>query len=104
MPTYYNIRTNDISKYWNTTDVIKLLTASNIFKYKNNGCLECIDEYCFISLLYVKDFDSYACPNDFDDEKTNLISVVTSFELSKKVLDVLKNLAYNLNSRLVEEE
>lgn len=104
MTTYYNISTNDISKYWDTNKIIEYINNSNMFIYKNNGYFECVNEYCIISLVYTNDFDSYVSQNDFNITKTNLISVVTSHELSNKVMKFLKNLAEKLNAELVEEE
>ena len=104
MTNYYNINTNDCSKYWDTNIIIKCLNDSNRFIYNGNGTFNCKNEYCIITLVYTNNFNSIASPNDFYDSKTNYISIVTSWDLSAEMMDLLKKLAQYLNAELVEEE
>lgn len=104
MTNYYNINTNDCSKYWDTNIIIRFLNDSNKFIYNGNGIFNCKNEYCIITLVYTNNFNSFSSPNDFDDSKTNYIDIVASCELSCKMIDLLNKLAEYLNSELVEEE
>lgn len=104
MTNYYNINTNDCSKYWDTKIIIEYLDDSNRFIYNGNGTFNCKNEYCIITLVYTNNFNSIASPNDFYDSKTNYISIVTSWDLSAEMMDLLKKLAQYLNAELVEEK
>lgn len=103
MTNYYNINTNDCSKYWNTNIIIQFLNDSNKFIYNGNGIFNCKNEYCIITLVYTNNFNSIASPNDFYDSKTNYISIVTGCDLSAEMMDLLKKLAQYLNAELVDE-
>ena len=104
MTNYYNINTNDCSKYWDTNIIIEYLDDSNRFIYNGNGTFNCKNEYCIITLVYTNNFNSIASSNDFNNCKTNYISIVTSWDLSAEMMDLLKKLAQYLNAELVEEE
>lgn len=104
MTAYYNICTNDVSKWWNTKKIIYFINCSNKFTYIEKGYFKCKNEYCCISLIYTNDFNSFASCINFNDDKTNYISIVTSLELSNEMMNLLKNLAQYLNAQLVEEE
>ena len=45
MTNYYNINTNDCSKYWDTNIIIQFLNDSNRFIYNGNGTFNCKNEY-----------------------------------------------------------
>lgn len=104
MTNYYHINTINATKYWDTNIIIEFLNDSNKFTYNGNGIFNCKNGYCVITLVYTNNFNSIASPNDFDDSKTNYISIVTSWDLSNEMMDLLKNLAQYLNAELVEEE
>ena len=104
MTNYYNINTNDCSKYWDTNIIIQFLNDSNRFICNGNGTFNCKNEYCIITLVYIDNFNSIASPNDFDDNKTNYIDIVASCELSNELMKLLEELAQYLKAELVEEE
>ncbi len=50
-----------------------------MFEEKNNGIFICQNPFIDISLMKVKDINSWSS-NDFDENETNYISIVTSDE------------------------
>ena len=104
MTNYYNINTNDCSKYWDTNIIIQFLNDSNKFIYNGNGIFNCKNEYCLITLVYANNFNSFLSPNDFNNCRTNYIDIITSCEISNELMKLLQKLAYYLKTELVEEE
>ena len=71
---YYHFRTADISAAWNTTEIEAYLRSCGLFPPDRFTSQK---PFLSISLLCVKDYDSWSS-RDYDREKTNYISIVTS--------------------------
>lgn len=95
MTNYYNIKTINSTKYWNSNKIIKFLNDTNKFTYDDKGCFKCKNEYCIISIVYT---------NDFDSNKTNYIDIITSCDLSIELMNLLNSLAQYLGAELEEED
>lgn len=104
MTNYYNIKTINSTKYWNSNKIIKFLNDTNKFTYDEKGCFKCKNEYCIISIVYTNDFNSFLMPNDFDSNKTNYIDIITSCDLSIELMNLLNSLAQYLGAELEEED
>lgn len=71
---YYHFETNRISETWDTALIEDYLRSTGLFPEDRFTSQK---PFLSISLMCVKDYDSWSS-NDYDSEKTNYISVVTS--------------------------
>ena len=101
MYNYYYIATDCCSNTWNTTEIQDYLQSFDIFEEKNNGIFISKDPFLDISLMNVKDLNSWSSI-DFDNDKTNYVSIVTSgfSEENIEVKNLLKGLEQLLGFRI----
>lgn len=97
MYNYYYIKTDCRSSTWNTTEIQNYLRSFTIFEEKSNGIFISKNPFLDISLMKVKDLNSWSSL-DFDKDETNYVSIVTS-EFSEENIEV-KNLLKGLEQLL----
>ena len=105
MYNYFYIKTDYLSNTWDTTEILRFLRLQGIFVEKPQGIFVCQTPFITVSLMKVKNIDSWSS-FDFDSIETNYISIVTT-EISQehpqiqKILFDLENL---LGFRVCQEE
>lgn len=101
MYNYYYIATDCRSNTWNTTEIQDYLRSFTIFEEKSNGIFISKNPFLDISLMKVKDLNSWSSL-DFDKDETNYVSIVTSgfSEENIEVKNLLKGLEQLLGFRL----
>lgn len=99
MSEYYYIKTDCLSNTWNTSEIRDFLCELGCFTPKPYG--EFFSEIPFldISLMKVKDVNSWSS-FDYDEEETNYISIVKSDDKEESVLEILKKIEQFLGFRL----
>ena len=106
MYRYFYIRTDHITDSWSTKQIESCIEDTKLFIKEMDGNYSGIGFYCLVSLMNVKNWDSWN-NLDYDCEYTNYINVVTSKsgsgdipERSGIIIWVLSNL---LNASVREE-
>lgn len=104
MYNYYYIATDCRSNTWNTDEIQDYLRSFSIFEEKTNGIFISKSPFLDISLMKVKDLNSWSSL-DFDKDETNYVSIVTSgfSEDSIEVKDLLKGLEQLLGFRICSD-
>lgn len=72
---YYHFRTNSISETWNTGIIEDFLRSTGLFQGDRFTAQK---PFLSLSLMHVHDFEGSWSGKDYDPEKTNYISIVTS--------------------------
>lgn len=72
---YYHFKTRDISETWDTAVIEDFLRSTGLFPADRFTSQK---PFLSLSLMHVKDFNSGWSSRDYDREKTNYISIVTS--------------------------
>ena len=101
MYNYYYIKTDCLSNTWDTTEIQDYLLSFTIFEEKANGIFTSKNPFLDISLMKVKDLNSWSSL-DFDKDATNYVSIVIS-EFSEENIEVktlLKGLEQLLGVRI----
>lgn len=80
MYNYYYVKTDCHSNIWDTAEIQRFLRSLNMFEEKQNGIFSSQDPFINISLMKVKELNSWSSL-DFNKDGTNYFSIVTS-ELS----------------------
>lgn len=99
MYEYYYIKTDCLSNTWNTSEIRDFLCDLGCFTLRPNGEFFSRTSFLDISLMKVKDVNSWSS-FDYDEEETNYISIVTSDDKEEAVLEILKKLEQFLGFRL----
>lgn len=101
MYNYYYIATDCRSNTWNTIEIQDYLRSFTIFEEKNNGIFISKNPFLDISLMKVKDLNSWSAL-DFDKDETNYVSIVTSdfSEKNNEIYNLLKGLEQLLGLRI----
>lgn len=94
---YYYIKTDCRSNTWDTAEIQEYLRSCMIFTENPNGIFVSQNPFLDISLMKVKDLNSWSCL-DFNEKETNYISIVTS-DISDNN-DIVKNLLKGLEQLL----
>lgn len=79
MYNYFYIKTDCRSNTWKTMEIQNYLQSFTIFEEKSNGIFTSKNPFLDISLLKVKDLNSWSSL-DFDKDETNYVPIVTSGE------------------------
>ena len=88
MYSYYYIKTDCLSNTWDTTEILDYLRSFTVLDEKDNGIFVSKKPFLDISLMKVKDLNSWSSL-DFDKEETNYVSIVTS-DFSEENIEVKK--------------
>ena len=101
MYNYYYIKTDCLADTWDTTEIQDYLRSFTILNEKDNGIFVSKKPFLDISLMKVKDLNSWSSL-DFDKEETNYVSIVTSdfSEENVEVKTLLKGLEQLLGFRI----
>ena len=106
---YYCFKTKNISEKWNTAEIETFLHNCGLFSAEQKqGTFTSQTPFLSISLMNVSNYDSYSGKN-YDLEKTNFISVVTSDDWywgnnkNKQIQTVFDGLEKLLNTKIQEE-
>ena len=106
MYLYYWIHTIDICLKWETEIIEKCIEKTNMFLKTYEGNYEGIDFFCLLSLMKVKDWDSWN-DKDYDYKKTNYISIITSYSKGKipeQSIKIMKRLSKVLSEDVLLDE
>lgn len=101
MYNYYYMKTDCRSNTWDTIEIQEFLRSLNMFEEKQNGIFSSQNPFINISLMKVKDLNSWSSL-DFDKDETNYLSIITS-ELSDNdtcIKDLFKKLEQLLCFRI----
>ncbi|MDE6707087.1 MAG: hypothetical protein K2K06_03515 [Oscillospiraceae bacterium] len=98
---YYYLKTDCRDNCWNTAEIQEYLRASKLFIEQPNGIFVSQNPFLDISLMKVKDLNSWSCL-DFNQKETNYISIVTSdiSDNDNSVRNLLKDLEQLLCFRI----
>lgn len=101
MYNYYYIKTDCRSNTWDTVEIQGYLRSFAMLEEKPNGIFISKDPFLDISLMKVKDLNSWSSL-DFDKDETNYVSIVTSgfSEENIEVKKLLKGLEQLLGFRI----
>ena len=101
MYNYYYIATDCRFNAWNTMEIQDYLRSFAMFEEKNNGIFISKNPFLDISLMKVKDLNSWSSL-DFDKDGTNYVSIVTSglSEANIEVKNIMKGLEQLLGVRI----
>lgn len=77
MYSYYYIKKDRLSDTWDTGEILRFLRLSGIFVEKEQGVFVRQAPFISLSLMKVKDVNSWSSC-DFDFKETNYISIVTT--------------------------
>lgn len=77
MYNYYYMKTDCRSNCWDTYEILDFLQSFDFLTYDGKGSFHSQKPFLDITLLKVKDINSWN-NNDFNEELTNYISIVTS--------------------------
>jgi len=101
MYNYYYIATDCRSNTWNTTEIQDYLRSFTMIEEKNNGIFISKNPFLNISLMKVKDLNSWSAL-DFDKDETNYVSIVTSefSEENNEINNLLEGLEQFLGFRI----
>lgn len=88
MYSYFYITTECRSNTWETIEIQDYLRSFTILNEKDNGIFVSQKPFLDISLMKVKDLNSWSSL-DFDKEETNYVSIVTS-DFSEENIEVKK--------------
>ena len=101
MYSYYSFKTDCLSNTWETVEIENYLCSFSIFIEKGNGTFTSQNPFLSISLMKVKDWDSWS-GLDYDKDETNYVAIVTSSKdyHDTNVKTLLKGLEQLLNSRI----
>ena len=104
MYNYYYIKTDCRSNAWETTDIQDYLRSFTILDEKPNGIFTSKDPFLDLSLMKVKNMNSWSSL-DFDKNETNYVSIVTSgfSEENIMVKNLLKGLEQLLGVRICSD-
>lgn len=93
MYNYYYIKTDCLSNTWNTFEIRDFLCKLGFFEEELNGIFYSETPYLSISLMKVKDVDSWSCL-DYNEDETNYVSIITSeySEGNMHIGNILKSL------------
>ncbi len=86
MYSYFYITTDYRSNIWETIEIQDYLRSFTILNEKDNGIFVSKKPFLDISLMKVKDLNSWSSL-DFDKEETNYVSIVTS-DFSEENIEV----------------
>ena len=98
---YYYLKTDCRDNCWNTAEIQEYLRAFQLFIEQPNGIFVSQNPFLDISLMKVKDLNSWSCL-DFNQKETNYISIVTSdiSDNDNSVRNLLKDLEQLLCFRI----
>lgn len=101
MYNYYYITTDCRTNTWSTMEIQEYLRSFTIFEEKSNGIYICQEPFLNISLMKVKDLNSWSSL-DFNKDETNYVSIITSrfSEENIGVKSLLKGLEQLLGFRI----
>lgn len=104
MYSYYYIKTDCRSNTWDTIEVLDYLRSFDMLIEKPNGIFVSQNPFLDISLMKVKDLNSWSSL-DFDENETNYVSIVTSdySEENIEVKNLLKGLEQLLSFRICRD-
>ncbi|MDE5792962.1 MAG: hypothetical protein K2H66_05495 [Oscillospiraceae bacterium] len=94
---YYYIKTDCRDNCWDTAEIQEYLRASKLFTEQPNGIFVSQNPFLDISLMKVKDLNSWSCL-DFNPKETNYVSIVTSYDSDEN--STVKNLFKGLEQLL----
>ena len=101
MHSYFYTKTDCRSNTWDTIEILDYLRSFTILEEKDNGIFVSKKPFLDISLMKVKDLNSWSS-RDYDEEETNYVSIVTSdfSEENIEVIEILKGLEQLLGFRI----
>lgn len=104
MYNYYYVKTDCRSNTWNTAEIQDYLRSFAIFVEKPNGIFSSQIPFLNISLMKVKDLNSWN-NLDFNREETNYVSIITSESSENDILveSILKGLEQLLGFRICRD-
>lgn len=104
MYSYYYIKTDCRSNTWDTIEILDYLRSFSMLTEKPNGIFVSKNPFLDISLMKVKDLNSWSSL-DFDENETNYVSIVTSdySEENIEVKNLLKGLEQLLSFRICRD-
>lgn len=104
MTNYYYLATEPLSNTWETAKIEDYLLSFD-FLHKHNGNFDSQSPYLNISLMKVRDKESWSS-RDYNKEETNYISIITSVwcEQETVVKNILKGLEKLLGSKIYPDD
>lgn len=104
MTNYYYLATEPLSNTWETAKIEDYLLSFD-FLHKHNGNFDSQSPYLNISLMKVRDKESWSS-RDYNKEETNYVSIITSVccEQETVVKNILKGLEKLLGSKIYSDD
>lgn len=104
MYNYFYIKTDCRSNTWDTIEILDYLRLFIILDEKDSGVFVSKNPFLEISLMKVKDLNSWSSL-EFDKEETNYVSIVTSdySEENTEVKKLLKGLEELLGFKICSD-
>ena len=104
MYNYFYIKKDCCSNTWDTNEIEDYLRSFSILSEKENGIFDSQKPFVVISLMKVKDLNSWSSL-DFDKNETNYVSIITSdfSEENAEVKKILKGLECLLESSIFSD-
>lgn len=88
MYSYFYIKTDCRSNTWDTIEILDYLRSFTMLEERGNGIFVSKKPFLDISLMKVKDLNSWSSL-DFNEDETNYVSIVTS-DFSEEDIEVKK--------------
>jgi len=103
MYSYYYFSTDSISNTWDTKKIEMYLLNREDFANDGLGSFMHNSIFLSIQLLLVKDYNSWSS-NDYNDNGTNYISIVTSYVVEPVVEQFFQDFEKFIGRHVVKEE
>ena len=102
MYRYFHVSTECLSNTWNTKDIEAYLLNREDFNNDRLGAFTHNSIFLSVQLMLVKDHNSWSS-NDYNNDETNYVSIVTSHVVETVAMQFLQNFETFIGRQIIEE-